>query len=219
MAHAHTHSHSHGHHHHHAEPLANVNTAFIFGIALNLFFVIIEVVTGLYIHSLSLLSDAGHNLADVAALGLSLFAFKMLKVKSNENYTFGYRKTSILVSLFNAVVLLVSVGAIAIEGGYHILHPVPVPGITISIVAGVGILVNTVTALRFLREKEKDINIKSAYLHLLSDAIISFSLVVGGVIITYTRWFWLDGALEPCHSGFYTYFHMAVIKVEPTLVS
>ncbi len=200
MSHAHTHSHAHSHghhhHHHHAEPLTNVNTAFIFGISLNLLFVIIEVITGLYIHSLSLLSDAGHNLADVAALGLSLFAYKMLKVKSNENYTFGYRKTSILVSLFNAVVLLVSIGAIALEAVYHFFHPVPLPGATISIVAGIGIVINTVTALMFLRDKEKDINIKSAYLHLMSDAIVSLGLVIGGIVIFYTKWWWIDSALS-----------------------
>lgn len=196
MAHDHSHSHSHGHHHHHAEPLTNVNTAFIAGITLNLLFVIIEVVTGLYIHSLSLLSDAGHNLADVAALGLSLFAYKMLKVKSNENYTFGYRKTSILVSLFNAVVLLLSIGAIAVEAAYHFFHPVALPGGTISIVAGVGIFINTLTALLFFRNKEKDINIKSAYLHLMSDAVVSLGLVVGGVLIIYTKWFWLDSVLS-----------------------
>src|SRR5580698_4136076 len=116
MEHSHSHSHSHGHHHHgHSIVPANINTAFIIGISLNFLFVVIEVLVGLVIHSLALLSDAGHNLADVGALVLSLFAFRLLKVKSNENYTYGYGKTSILVALFNAVVLLVSIGAIAIE--------------------------------------------------------------------------------------------------------
>ncbi len=197
MSHVHTHSHTHGHsHHHHAEPLTNVNTAFIFGISLNLLFVIIEVIAGLYIHSLSLLSDAGHNLADVASLGLSLFAFKMLRVKSNENYTFGYRKTSILVSLFNAFVLLVSIGAIAIEAVFHFFHPVPLPGGTIAIVAGIGIVINAVSALMFLRDKEKDLNVKGAYLHLMSDAVVSLGLVVGGIVIIYTKWWWIDSVLS-----------------------
>jgi cobalt-zinc-cadmium efflux system protein len=200
MAHVHSHTHnqahSHGHHHHHAEPITNVNTAFIVGISLNLLFVIIEAITGFYIHSLSLLSDAGHNLADVAALALSLFAYKMLKVKSNEKYTYGYRKTSVLVSLLNAAVLLVSIGAIAFEAIYHIFHPVPLAGQTISIVAGVGIVINTLTALMFFKDKEKDINVKSAYLHLISDAVVSLGLVIGGVIIMYTKWFWLDSVLS-----------------------
>lgn len=194
---SHVHSHSHAHYHHHdGGSLTNISTTFVLGISLNLLFVIIEVIAGLYIHSLSLLSDAGHNLADVASLGLSLFAFKMLKVKPSENYTFGYRKTSVLVSLFNAVVLLLSLGAIAFEAIFHIIHPVALPGITISIVAGIGIVINSVTALLFFRDKEKDINIKSAYLHLLSDAVVSFGLVIGGIIIKYTQWFWLDGSLS-----------------------
>src|SRR3954465_8434432 len=99
------HHHDDEHHSHHAIPLSGINSAFIIGITLNLLFVIIEVIAGIYIHSLSLLSDAGHNLADVAALALSLLAFRLLKVRSNENYTYGYRKTSILVALFNAMVL------------------------------------------------------------------------------------------------------------------
>src|SRR5436189_2866595 len=96
----------HDHQHHHSVTLTSVNRAFIVGIILNFLFVVIEVIVGLYIHSLSLLSDAGHNLADVATLALSLLAFRLLKVKSNEHYTYGYRKTSILVALFNGMVLL-----------------------------------------------------------------------------------------------------------------
>ncbi|MEJ7678438.1 MAG: cation diffusion facilitator family transporter [Segetibacter sp.] len=196
-SHSHSHNHGHGHHHHHhAKPLTNVNSAFIFGISLNLLFVIIEVIAGFYIHSLSLLSDAGHNLADVAALGLSLFAYKMLKVKSNENYTFGYRKTSILVSLFNAVVLLVSIGAIAYKSIHRFFYPEPLQANVIAWVAGIGIIINTITALMFLRDKEKDINIKSAYLHLMSDAVVSLGLVVGGIIMMYTKWWWIDSVLS-----------------------
>jgi cobalt-zinc-cadmium efflux system protein len=186
----------HHHDHHHAEPLTNVNTAFIVGITLNFLFVIIEVIVGLFIHSLSLLSDAGHNLADVGALALSLLAFRLLKVKSNENYTYGYRKTSILVALFNAMVLLVSIGAIVYEAAHRFLNPEPIPGTTIAWVAGIGIIINTVTALMFLRNKEKDLNQKSAYLHLMSDAVVSLGLVIGGIIIFYTNWFWIDSVLS-----------------------
>jgi len=188
------HNHSH-HHHHHSAPLTNVNRAFIVGISLNFLFVIIEVFAGLYVHSLSLLSDAGHNLADVGALALSLLAFRMLKVKSNEHYTYGYRKTSILVALFNAMVLLVSIGAIMYEAIHRFLNPEPIPGTTISIVAGIGIIINTITALMFLRDKDKDMNIKSAYLHLMSDAVVSLGLVIGGIVIYYTGWFWIDSIL------------------------
>lgn len=185
--------HHHSHHHHYSDLRGDsVNTAFIIGILLNFIFVVVEVVAGLAVHSLSLISDAGHNLADVGALALSLLAFKLMKVKSNARYTYGYRKTSILVALFNAMILLVSIGAIVYEAAHRILDPQPLPGITIAIVAGVGIFINACTALLLMREKDKDLNIKSAYLHLMSDAMISISLVVGGIVIFYTNWFWID---------------------------
>jgi cobalt-zinc-cadmium efflux system protein len=189
-------SHNHDHHHHHNVVTSAVNKAFIVGIALNFLFVIIEVVAGLYVHSLSLLSDAGHNLADVGSLALSLLAFRLLKVKPTERYTYGFRKTSILTALFNAVILLVSIGAIAYEAIHRFFNPEPVPGTTIAIVAAAGIFVNGLTATLFLREKDKDLNIKSAYLHLLSDALVSLGLVVAGIVIYYTHWYWLDPVLS-----------------------
>lgn len=188
-----------GHEHHHpVATLSKASTAFIFGIALNFIFVLIEAGVGFYIHSLSLLSDAAHNLADVGTLALSLLAFRLLKVKANDQFTYGYRKTSILVALFNSVVLLVSIGGIAFEAIHKSFSadPEPLPGVTIAIVAGIGIVINSVTALLFFREKEKDINIKSAYLHLMSDAFVSAGIVLGGIIIFYTNWFWIDNILS-----------------------
>jgi cobalt-zinc-cadmium efflux system protein len=198
--HSHSHSgHSHSHHHGHAHgqvaELRSVNSAFYIGIILNLAFVIIEVVVGLIIHSLSLLSDAGHNLADVASLGLSLFAYRMMKVKSNTIYTYGYKKTTVLVALLNGGILLVSIGAILYESVHRLILPEPLPGKTISLVAGVGIIINGVTALLFFRNKENDLNIKSAFLHLLSDAVVSAALVIGGIIIAFTNWYWIDPLL------------------------
>jgi cobalt-zinc-cadmium efflux system protein len=189
-------AHEHSHDHHKPVALTDVNNAFIIGILLNLAFVVVEVVAGFWVHSLSLLSDAGHNLADVGTLALSLLAFKLMKVRSNERYTYGYRKTSIIVALFNGMLLMVSIGAIVYEAVHRLLQPEPLPGKTIALVAGIGIFVNGLTALLFLRNKDKDINIKSAYLHLLSDAAVSLALVIGGIIIWYTNWFWLDSALS-----------------------
>ncbi len=186
-----------GHDHHHPTPAwAKVTTAFTVGIWLNFIFVVIEAGVGFSIHSLSLLSDAAHNLADVGTLVLSLVAFRLLKVKANERYTYGYRKTSILVALFNSVILLVSIGAIAFEAIHKSFNPEPMPGATIAIVAGIGILINGTTALFFRSEKEKDINIKSAYLHLLSDTLVSVGIVVGGVAMFFTGWYWIDSALS-----------------------
>jgi cobalt-zinc-cadmium efflux system protein len=190
----HSHSH-HGHSHGHIMELSSVNTAFIIGIILNLAFVLIEAIVGIAIHSMSLLSDAGHNLADVASLGLSLFAFRMMKAKSNTIYTYGYKKTTVLVALLNGGILLVSIGAILYESVHRLILPEPLPGKTISIVAAIGILINTITALLFFRNKESDLNIKGAFLHLMSDAVVSAALVIGGIIIIYTKWYWIDPLL------------------------
>lgn len=193
-----THSHNHSHEHHHGAvvELHHVKTAFYVGIALNFLFVLIEVIVGFSIHSLSLLSDAGHNLLDVVSLALSLLAYRLVKVEANENYTYGYRKTTILVALFNGIVLMVSIGAIGYEAIKHLFQPTQLPGFTIAWVAAIGIVINGVTAFMFMKDKEKDMNIKAAYLHLLSDALVSFALVVGGIIMYYTNWFRIDAILS-----------------------
>jgi cobalt-zinc-cadmium efflux system protein len=193
--------HEHSHNHLQSVTLTKVNRAFIIGISLNLLFVIVEVIVGLFVNSLSLLSDAGHNLADVGALALSLLAFRLLKVKSKEQFTYGYRKVSILVALLNSIVLLISIGAIVYEAILRLSHPEPLPGITIAIVAGFGIVVNSLSALMFLRDKDKDINIRSAYLHLMNDAAVSLGIVIGGFIIFFTNWFWIDSLLSIIISG------------------
>jgi cobalt-zinc-cadmium efflux system protein len=191
------HNHSHeGHNHTHQLSVSDVNNALVIGILLNFLFVVIEVVIGLHINSLSLLSDAGHNFADVGSLLLSLIAFKLLRVRSNKKYTYGYKKTTVLTSLFNSVVLLVSIGAIVYEAIHHFFHPQPLPGGTIAIVAAIGIVVNGFSAFLFLKNKEKDLNIKSAYLHLLSDALVSLGLVIGGIVIYYTHLYWIDPVLS-----------------------
>jgi cobalt-zinc-cadmium efflux system protein len=191
-------THEHDHHgHHHAPPvLTSVSTAFVIGMVFNFLFVIIEVVVGLSVHSLSLLSDAGHNLADVASLGMALLAFRLADVAPTEQYTYGLRKTSILVALLNAVILLISIGAIAYEAIRRFIHPEPLPGMTIAIVAGIGILINSGTALLFMQQKDKDLNVRAAYLHLASDAVVSLALVIGGIIIYYTGLFRIDAILS-----------------------
>jgi cobalt-zinc-cadmium efflux system protein len=207
MAHTHDHSHSHAHdhshdhshglgHHHHPVNLKDVNQAFVIGIILNFAFVVIEVIVGLSIHSLSLLSDAGHNLADVASLTMSLIALRLLKVKATEKFTYGYKKTTILVALLNAAILLLSLGAIGYEAVFRLIDPQPLPGKTISIVAAIGIAINALTAMLFFRSKDNDLNVRSAFLHLLSDAIVSAALVIGGLVIFYTQLFWIDAALS-----------------------
>jgi len=189
--------HNHSHHDHSsAVSLTNVNSAFIIGIGLNMLFVIIEAVVGFFINSLSLLSDAGHNLADVGSLALSLLAFRLLKVKSNNKFTYGYRKTTILAALFNAMILMVSIGAIAYEAIRRFSDPPALPGKTIAIVAGIGIIINFMTAILFLKNKEHDLNIKSAYLHMMADALVSAGIMAGGIVIYYTRLYWIDPVIS-----------------------
>lgn len=199
MAHDHS-SHQHGNHqhdHHHGPAeITSLTKAFIIGIVLNLAYVVVQIIIGLNINSLSLLSDAGHNFLDVAGLALAMIAFKLAKSKASEKYTYGYRKASILISLLNAVILLISIGAIAYEAVLRFKYPQQLPGTTIAIIAAVGIVINGVSAFLFFREKDKDINVKSAFLHLAADALVSLGLVAGGIIIYYTHLYWIDPLLS-----------------------
>ena len=193
----HDHNHSHeGHNHGKVVALTNISRAFIVGIILNMIYVIIQVVIGFRINSLALLSDAGHNFLDVGALALSLLAFKLNKAQASNKYTYGFKKSSILISLFNAIILLISIGAIGYEAILRFKNPQPLPGFTIAIVSAIGIVVNAVSAFMFFRDKEKDLNVKSAFLHLASDAVVSVGLVIGGIIMYYTHIYWIDPILS-----------------------
>jgi len=152
----------------------------------------VEFVAGLLANSLALISDAGHNLSDVASLALALGAFKLIGSKATKKYTYGYRKASILISLLNAIILLIAVGSIGYESIYRFISPQPVHSNTMIWVAAIGILINALSALLFRRNKEDDLNIKGAYLHLMLDAIVSIGVVISGVIISFTGWFWID---------------------------
>lgn len=183
----------HNHHNHAAITGSNyLNRAFILGIAINSIYVIVEVFAGIFYNSLSLISDAGHNLSDVAALGLAMLAYKLSKRKANERFTYGYRKSTILVSLINSVILFMAIGGIIWESINRISHPVVIQGTAISVVAGIGILINGLSALLFFKNKDHDINIKGAYLHLLADAAVSLGVVFSGVIIALFNLYWID---------------------------
>lgn len=184
-----------GHHHHthsHTHEIDHVNKAFIWSIILNSGFLLIEFIIGILNNSLALLSDAGHNLGDVFSLLLALFAFKLMKVKPSSRYTYGYRKSTVLVSLINACILLITVGIILIESIRKISNPSPINGNTIAIVAAIGVFINGFTAWLFVKDKNKDLNVKGAYLHLAADALVSLGVVVSGVIIHYTGWYIID---------------------------
>jgi cobalt-zinc-cadmium efflux system protein len=180
------------HNHHHAPKVANLNRAFIIGIAMNAIYVVIELSAGFYYNSLSLISDAGHNLSDVAALALALFAFRLAKIKATDKFTYGYRKSTILVSLINSVVLFIAIGCIIWESVHRLQHPVEISGQPVAIVAGIGILINAVSAMLFFRDKENDLNVKGAYIHLVADAAVSLGVVISGILISAFQIYWLD---------------------------
>jgi len=196
-SHSHDHSHGHGHHHHdHTPKLDHLNNAFIVGIVLNSAFVVLEVIAGLWSHSLSLLTDAGHNLSDVAGLALALLAFKLSKVSSNREYTYGYKRSTIIVSFFNALILFIAVGFIGYEAVMRFIHQEAVAGGTMAWVAFAGIGINGFTAWLFVKDKDKDLNVKGAYLHMAVDAIVSFGVVVSGIIIYFTKLYWIDSVVS-----------------------
>ena len=189
--------HDHSHHHHdHAPKLDHLNSAFIIGIILNSIFVIVEVIAGLLTRSLSLLTDAGHNLSDVAGLALALLAFKLTKVNSNSKYTYGFKRSTIMVSFFNALILFVAVGFIGYEAIVRFMHQEKVDGGTMAWVSLIGIGINAFTAWLFVKDKDKDLNVKGAYLHMAIDAIVSFGVVVSGIIIYFTHLYWIDSAVS-----------------------
>lgn len=180
----------HEHHHHHHELSADAvkGRAFLFGIVLNTLFVIGEFAAGFLFQSMGLLADAGHNLGDVSGLLISLAAFLLARKRHCQNYTYGFRKSTIWASLLNAAILLVAVGVIMTECIRKFLSPAEVGGWPIIITAGIGVVINGLTAFLFLREKEHDLNVKGAYLHMLADTLVSVGVVLSGVLILWTGW-------------------------------
>ena len=181
----------HNHAHHHVDAVA-LSRAFVIGIVLNVLFVIIEFVAGLVVDSVGLMSDAGHNLSDVASLALAMAALKLSQRHSTRCYTYGYKKSTVLISLVNAVILLVAVGFILAESIDKLLNPQPVEGLTVIWVASAGIVVNALTALLFMKDRKHDLNVRGAFLHMAADALVSVGVVVSGVIIMLTGWWIVD---------------------------
>lgn len=173
---------------------ASFSTAFAIGTALNLGFVVLEVVFGLRAHSLALLADAGHNFSDVLGLLLAWAAAGLAGRLPTPRRTYGMRRFSILAALGNAVLLLTAIGAIAWEAISRFRHPEPVQTGTVMWVAAIGIVINTITALMFVRGRKHDVNIRGAFLHMAADAAVSAGVVIAGLAIAMTGWLWLDPA-------------------------
>ena len=193
MAETHEHSHAH-HHHHHTQQLTSLSGVFILSIILNLAFVLVETGVGIGTGSLGLLSDAGHNLSDVFSLLLALIAFRLSTSHATKRFTYGYRKSSVLISLLNAIILLVAVGVILVESVHKLMDisSIDLNGSAISWTAGVGILVNGFTAWLLMKQQSHDVNTRGAFLHMLADTLVSVGVVISGLVISWTGWGWID---------------------------
>ena len=188
------HNHDHGPGHGHAP--ADFGKAFAIGIVLNSGFVVAEAVFGFFSNSTALLADAGHNLSDVLGLLVAWGAASLAKRAPAGRFTYGLRGSSILAALFNAIFLLVSVGAIGWESILRLMHPEPVASLTVMIVAGIGIVINTATALMFARGRKQDINVEGAFLHMAGDAAVSLGVVIAAGLILWTGRTWIDPVMS-----------------------
>jgi len=182
----------HGSHSHPHGLAPDHGPAFRLGIALNLGYVAVEAVAGLATGSMALLADAGHNLSDVLGLALAWGAAVLAKRPPSPRFSFGLKRSTILAALGNAALLLIACGAIGLEAVHRLLDPRPVPGGTVMLVAGVGVLINLLTAWMFAKGRHGDLNIRGAYLHMMADAAISAAVVVSGLLILLLSWHWLD---------------------------
>ena len=199
-AHHHVHGHHHGHHHgqghhhghgHHHAP-ASFGRAFAIGIALNTLFVVVEAGFGITSGSMALVADAGHNLSDVLALLIAWGASTLAARPPSARFTYGFKSSSILAALANAALLLVALGAITLETARRLMDPQPVVAGTVVAVALVGIVINTATALLFLRGRHDDLNVRGAFLHMAADAAVSAGVVIAGLLIAWTGALWID---------------------------
>lgn len=173
-----------------------INRAFKIGMLINLVFVIVEATIGFTANSLSLIADAGHNLSDVLGLLVAWVAL-ILSQRARDNYrTYGYKRSSILAALFNAVFLLIAVGGILLEAFQRLGNVQPVQENSVMLVAGVGILINGFTAFLFMKDQAHDLNVRGAFLHMAADTLVSVGVVVAAFIIKFTNWYWLDPVIS-----------------------
>ncbi|GAP71091.1 cation diffusion facilitator family transporter [Bacteroidales bacterium 6E] len=184
----------HHHHHHHSgeNGMQNYGRLFSIGIGLNIIFVVVEVIYGLIANSSALIADAGHNLSDVLGMAFAWAAAWLATIKPKGKYTYGWRKTTILVSVLNALLLFGAMAIIGWDAINKLKNPQPVGGTQVMIVAAIGVIINTATALLFMKGQKNDLNIKGAFLHMAADAAVSLGVVVAGLLINLTGYLWID---------------------------
>lgn len=186
---------NHAHEHGISKPKKDYTKSFAIGVFLNVAFVLIEFIYGYIAHSMSLMSDAGHNLSDVLGLLLAWFAYSISKKARDKKFTYGLRSSTLLAALVNYIFLFMAVGILLWQSFDKFFHPSAVDSSIISVVALIGIFVNTATALLFLRDRKTDLNINGAYIHMMADAAVSFAVFLGGFAIRFTNFLWIDPLL------------------------
>lgn len=184
------------HNHNHSIESINYSKVFAIGIILNVAYIIVELSSGFIINSMALISDAVHNFSDVLGLMIAWGATILAKSSPTKKRTYGYRKSTIIAPLINSLILLVAVGGIFIESIRKFYNPSPIQGNLMMLVAGIGIVINSLTAILFFKGKEKDINIKGTFLHMAADAAVSFGVVIAGLVINFTNWLWIDPVIS-----------------------
>ncbi len=188
--------HNHHHHHHHDHSDISFNKQFKIGVALNLLFVIVELIFGIIYNSLALIADAGHNFSDVIGLLIAWAAGYLVTKKPTNKYTYGYKKSSIIGAQLNSLILLVAIGIIIWEAINRLTSPPEVEGTIMIVVAGIGVIINGFTTYLFVAGKDSDLNIKGAYLHMLADTLISVGVVISGIIILFTNFSLIDPSIS-----------------------
>ena len=182
--------------HDHSHKIGNYNRLFALGVILNITFVVIEAGYGIWADSLALIADAGHNLSDVVGLLLAWGASVLATKAATEKRTYGFRKITIMASLASAILLLVALGSIVWKTMERFINPQPVEGMVIIIVAAIGVVINTLTALLFVKGQKHDLNIRGAFLHMAADAGVSLGVVIAGILIIVTGWLWIDPVIS-----------------------
>ncbi len=200
-----SHHHHEGHNHHHHGYNAEISKRFVIAIAINLIYVIAEFYLGYRYDSVGLLADAGHNLSDIFGMGISLVAFLMLKKSSSETFTYGFRKATVLASFLNSIFLIVAIGLIIYECIEKFAVGSVASGGAIMVTASIGIVINGMTVVLLSAGKERDINIKSAYLHMLADTLVSVGVVASGGLIMLTNMYWIDPVVGLTIAGIIIY--------------
>lgn len=188
--------------HHIIHKMNYLDNVYKVAVVINVAFVVAELIAGIALESVALVSDVWHNLSDVFALFFSMIAFRLMHKEPTSRFTFGYKKSTIHVSLLNACILFVAIGAIVLKSWQRLIDPQPVEGADVAWVAGIGLAINLLTLRMFYRHRNKDLNVDGAFLHVAADTLVSLGVVLAGIAIAFTGWYVIDPIIALANSGF-----------------